>query len=323
MADKMKKVLILGKGRIGKAVEYYLKKDSFLRIDFFSDKTKIEDYSLLLGALAGEEGEKSLKLALRFGKDLIDISDVGYDFYLKYKKKIKEKGILVIPGCGFSPGLTNFICGREATDNDVREIEILAGTLSPKKFFFPFTWCFEDLIEGHKSKATLVRDGKKIKVEPFINYKKENIEGIEAESYLADGLDSLSKTLKVDNMSYRVLRPLGFFDFFRYLSDYGFLKKKNIDFTKKILESRKEDNLSIGIVKIKTKNEEISWKMKTFSKKNEKMNSMQKITSVFPVSLIKVLLKEKFGQKGLIFPEELGKDKKLFDAVIKLVRKDI
>ncbi len=320
----MKKILILGKGRIGRAVKYYLRKQSLnIKVSFFNNEKDIKNSDLLISALPGDVGELGLKLALKFKKDLIDISDLEHSFYLKNKKKIKEKGILVIPLAGFSPGLVNFICGRESKENKVKEIEISAGSLSPKSFFFPFLWCFEDLIEGHQSKATVLRNGKKIKVSPFSDYRKEKIEKIDAESYLAEGLCSLIDTLKVKNMSYRVIRNLGFSYFFKYLDGYGFLNDQNIDFTKKILESRKQDNLTLGEIRIKVAKKQILWKMKTFSKKNEKLNSMQKITAIFPVALAKELLRGNISQKGLVFPEQLGEDSPLFKEIFKELKKEI
>lgn len=320
----MKRILIIGEGRIGKAIEYYLKKMSpYLKVGFFSKESDVKNSSLLIGALPGEVGEISLKLALKFKKDLIDVSDVDYTFYLRRKKEIERKGISVFPGCGFSPGLVNLICGREVKENKVKEIEIKAGTLSPRKFSFPFLWCFEDLIESHQVKATLVKKGKKIKVAPFSDYKREKIEGIEVESYLAEGLESLIENLKVKNMSYRILRPLGFFNFFSYLDSYGFFKKENLNFTKKVLERKKEDNITLAKVKIKTKNKEIIWKIKSFSRKNDKLNSMQKITAVFPAVLTKKLFEKGFTQKGLFFPEKLGEDEKLFKRILRQVKKEI
>lgn len=320
----MKKVLILGKGRIGKAIEYYFKKMNLhLKVGFFSKKSDVKNSSLLIGALPGEVGKISLKLALKFKKDLIDVSDVDYTFYLKRKKEIEERGISVFPGCGFSPGLVNLICGKGVRKNKVKEIEIKAGTLSPEKNFFPFLWCLKDLIESHQVKATLVKKGKKIKVAPFSDYRKERIENITAESYLAEGLESLVENLKVKNMSYRILRPLGFLNFFSYLDSYGFFKKENLNFTKKVLEGKKEDNITLAKVKIKTKDKETIWKIKSFSRKNDKLNSMQRITAVFPAVLTKILFKKGFTEKGLFFPEELGKDKDLFEEILKGVKKEI
>jgi len=320
----MKKILILGKGRIGKAIDYYLKKQSLnIKVDFFNNEKDAKKSDLLISALPGDVGELGLKLALKFKKDLIDISDLEHSFYLKNKKKIKEKGILVIPFAGFSPGLINFICGREVKENKVNEIEILTGSLSKQKSSFPFLWCFDDLIEGHQLEVTLIKNGKKIKASSFSDYRKEKIEKIDAENYLAEGLCSLIDTLKVKNMSYRVVRNFGFSSFFKYLESFGFFNDQNIDFTKKILESKKQDNLTLGEIRIKTAKKQILWKMKAFSKKNEKLNSMQKITAIFPVALARELLKGNISQKGLIFPEQLGENEKLFQIVSKRAAKEI
>ena len=122
---------------------------------------EIKNFDLLIGALPGEVGEKGLRLALKYKKDLIDISDLEPEFYLKKKGDIEREKIMVIPGCGFCPGLVNFILGWERINQEkIREIEIKAGTLSPKKFFFPFLWCFEDSILEHQIPSWQIVDGK-------------------------------------------------------------------------------------------------------------------------------------------------------------------
>ena len=320
----MKKVLILGKGRMGRAIAHYFKKFKLpIRIKFLLKEKEIKNSSILIGALPSEIGELGLKLALKFRKDLIDISDVDFPFYLKHKKEIFKKGISVFPEWGFSPGITNLICGREARKNKIKKLEILAGTLSPQEFFFPFTWCFEDLVEVHKLKATLIKMGKRKRLPPFSDYKKERIEGIEGESYLAEGLCSLIENLKVRDMSYRILRPLGFFYFFKYLESYGFLKKRSFQHIKSILEKKKNDNLTLAYIKIMTSKKKILWKIKSFSSKNEKLNSMQKITAIFPVILLKFLLKKDFPKGKIFFPENIGKDESLFRYFLKELKKEI
>lgn len=318
------KIVIFGKGRIGKAVKYYLKKLNLdMKVGFFNTEKDVKDCDLLISALPGDAGELALELALKYRKNLIDIADLDYEFYLKNKNNIKKAGILVIPFAGFSPGLVNFICGREVKNNNVKEIEISVGSLSKEKDSFPFLWCFEDLIEGHELKATIIKNGKKIKKPAFSDYEKQKIEKLDAESYLAEGLGSLVDNLKVKNMSYRIIRNIGFYEFFKSLEDKNLLEDKNIELTAKTLEGRKQDNLTIGIIKIKTDKKEIIWKMKAFSKETELLNSMQKITAVFPAMLVKEILRGDFVQKGLIFSEQLGNDKDLFNRILKEVKKEI
>ncbi|MCP6718246.1 MAG: hypothetical protein KJI70_01710 [Patescibacteria group bacterium] len=316
------KVLILGKGRIGKALIHYLRREkSKTKACFFNSEENVKNADLIISALPGDIGELGLKLALKHKKDFIDISDLDYEFYLENENKIKKAGILVIPFAGFSPGLINFICGREARQNKVKQIEISAGSLSGQKNSFPFLWCFEDLIEGHQLEPILIKNGKKVKVKPFSDYKKQKIQGINSETYLAEGLGSLIDNLKVKNMSYRIIRNLGFHEFFKSLNNKNLLKDENIGSTAKKLESKKQDNLTVGIIKIKTDKKQITWKMKSISKKNESLNSMQKITAIFPTVLAKEVLSKNISQKGLFFPEQLGQDNKgLFEKIISQIK---
>lgn len=320
------KVLILGKGKIGLAVSYYLKKiKAAKKVVFFSNEKEVNDFDLLIGALPSGVAEKSLKLALKYKKDLIDVSALPVSFYLKHKKEIQKKGIKVIPGCGVSPGLVNLIAGFESQNfKRLEEIEISAGTLPWKiKYFFPFTWCFEDLIEQHLYPASIIKNGKKIKLPPFSGYKKEKLEKVgEFESYFIEEWNSLLYTLKPQNISFRVIRPIGFYYFFQYFKNYGFLKKENISLTRDLLTKKKEDNITLILVKVKRENKEVLWKIFSFAKKGDKLNSMQKITSIVPAVIFCFLAERKIRNPGIIFIEDLVKDKNLFKKIIKEIKKE-
>ncbi|MBN1913315.1 MAG: hypothetical protein JW788_02835 [Candidatus Omnitrophica bacterium] len=321
---KKLRVSILGDGRIARAAEYYLKKNGIAAESVFPlSKNRIVPSDLLIGALAGDSGQQCLGLALKYRKNLLDISDVDPPFYLRKKEEIEKKGILVIPGCGFSPGLVNFILGKElAVSGGAKEAEVSAGSLSRKKFLFPFLWCFEDLILEHKIPSWQVISGKNRKFPPFHSYRKERFFGIEAESYFcASGFENLLKDSKVSNFKCRVIRPRGFMDFFNFLDNHGFLKNGYKDTTKRVLEGYKIDNLTLAQIGISTDKERIIWKIKSFSRGGERLNSMQKITVGLPVVLAKMVLEGAFNKRGLLFAEDMGKDVSLFSALLPKIRK--
>ncbi|MBI4981891.1 MAG: hypothetical protein HZC15_01900 [Candidatus Omnitrophica bacterium] len=311
------KVAIMGKGRIAQALVHYLNKSKIPTC------SNISGSNLIIGALGGDFGEDCLKAALRYKKNLLDVSDVDPPFYLKNKHQIKKSGITVIPGCGFSPGLVNLIIGRELEKNPgIKKIEISAGSLSQKKNYFPFLWCFEDLILGHKLSSFQLVGGKKKKFAPLAGLRKENFFGIKSESYLsASGIENLFTGRGLTDFCYRVVRPDGFNNFLRFLINQGFLDKDNFSVTKKILEEKKQDNISFASINLSGLGKEVSWLIKSFSRGNETLNSMQKITSVVPV-IIASFLREDRINKGLIFMEELGKDEVLFSDLIKQARKE-
>jgi len=312
-------VAIIGNGRIGQALRYYFKQYSFVsRADFLSKDSDAGRYDLLVGALPGEIGKKCLNLALKYRKNLIDISDIDPPEYLKQKSEIKKRGILVIPGCGFSPGLVNFILGRYLfKPSSVKDIEVKAGSLSPKKDFYPFLWCFEDIVVEHTIPSWQIVSGKKKKFPVFAGRRQEKYFGIEAESYYcASGFENiLHKGLK--SFVVRVVRPRGFRRFFSFIKSHGFIDKANIAITKNMLESRKEDNFTFAEVNITLKNAKSRWFIKSFSRKSDRLNSMQKITASFPASLGKFLLQGKIQKSGLLFVDSIAQDKQIFEALLK------
>lgn len=319
-------IAILGNGRIARAIARSLKKNKTAdKITFLTNDSKeVKDCALIIGALAGGLGEECLRIALKYKKPLIDVSDLDPEFYLKRKARIEKSGITVIAGCGFSPGLVNLILGKELSlYRDLREIEVKAGSLSPKKFFFPFLWCFEDLILEHQIPSWQIIKGKKKKFPPLAGYQKERFFGIEAESYLcASGFENLLEKTKLKNFQCRVVRPDGFKAFFNFLQNQGFLKKENLLLSKNILEAQKQDNFTLSEITILTKDKKICWSLKSHSRKNEKLNSMQKITAAVPALIAWLLLENKIKQPGLIFMEDLGRDKFIFDSALRGLRKE-
>jgi len=318
------KILVLGDGRISRAIAYFCKKNISAEVQFLKQDNDVKDCDILIAALPGELGEKGLSLALKYKKPLLDISDLDPEFYLPRRKEIEKQGISVIPGCGFCPGLVNFILGREVqSKTSVKEIEVKAGSLSYRKSYFPFLWCFEDLTLEHRIPSWQIISKKKVKFPAFAGYKQEKFFGIDAESYYsASGFENLLDSVKVDNFVCRVVRPKGFKEFYLFFKNYPFLDKKNFLLTKSICEGVKEDNYSLAEVGIIFGSKKTIWQMYSFSKKKDKLNSMQKITASVPAAVAKYILEHGLTQKGLIFMEDLAKDDCVFTSVVNAVKKD-
>ncbi|MCM8765393.1 MAG: hypothetical protein NC920_00895 [Candidatus Omnitrophica bacterium] len=320
-------ILILGEGRISQAVFYYLKSLSGVKkVEFSSSlslRKKIRDYSLIISALPAQEARRGLELALSYKKNLLDISDLDPPFYWRKRREIEKAEILVIPGCGFSPGLVNFIVGREIFRNaEIDSVVIKAGSLARKRFFFPFLWCFEDLIHEHRLPSYQIISGKKVKYAPFTDYRKEEFLKIPAESYFSvSGFENIFAKRKFFNFHFRVVRPRGFMNFFRFLDNYHFLNKQNLDYTRNLLEGTICDNYTLALIELgRGKRKFILWEMCAFSRGKELFNSMQKITALFPVVLCKTIFLRGTPRKGIIFVEELGKEETIFAEVLKEAR---
>ena len=327
-------ILVLGNGRIARAVSFYLGRSRLVKsVSLALTGKNVAKYDLLVGAFPGDLGTIPLKLALKHRVDLIDISDVEPQVYLRSKRLIESRGITVIPCCGFGPGLINFILGRElAGKMNIDTVQIKAGSLSPKPNYFPFLWCFEDLVLEHRIPSWQVVNGKTYKFGPFARCQNERFFGIESESYFAQsGFENMMKGIRVKNFSFRVLRPRGFKEFFYYLESEGLLTKANMLTTKNIVEKNVRENITLATISLREKRKVITWLMKSQSKQGERLNSMQKITAVTPAAMALALLRREIGQRGLLFMESLGQDRFIFDyllgenrkAGISLVRKEI
>lgn len=344
---KMKyKVLILGSGLIGRAIAGYVKDNKTVSsIVLFSNNRKELQYAkkeinskkiqtafgkisekkvqilakqsdFIFNALPGEIGLQGMELAVKAGKNIIDVSDLDYAEYKHLDKEAKKKGIVIIPECGVSPGLSNLIVGGESRVlGKINSIEIKAGTLAPARpHFFPVTWNINDLIAGHLLPATIIQDGKKKKLPPFSGYQKELLKKTgEFETYIAEGLSTLPNTIKAKSMTYRVIRPAGFMDFFLYMKNHNLLD----DFSKG--EFKKEDNTTLLLITIAGKDKRVYWSIMSSAKKNEKLNSMQKITGLVPATVFQLFVEGKIKEKGIVLMEQLGR-KNIFPVVIKKLK---
>ena len=340
-------VLILGSGFIGRAIAEYMKNNGAVsNIVLFSNNEKelkdakkeinsrkirivlgsilekkvqllARQSDFIFNALPGKIGLRGIELAVKAGKNIIDVSDLDYKEYKHFDKEAQKKGIVIIPECGVSPGLGNLIIGAESKVlGNINSIEIQAGTLAPlRPHFFPVTWNVEDLILGHLLPATIIQEGKRKKLPPFSNYQKGLFKEVgEFETYIAEGLSTLPKTIEAKNMVYRVIRPVGFMNFFLYLKNHNLLD----DFSKG--EFKKEDNATLLLVTITGKYKTVRWSVMSFAKKNEKLNSMQKITGLIPAAIFQSFFKGDIQQKGIVLMEKIGKDKKVFQETIKKLR---
>lgn len=313
-----KNILIIGNGRIARAVDFYLKAsgcDSRLSGDVCRKDALAAD--LFVGSMPGDLGHIPLEAALKFRKDLVDISDMEPAYFLKHKRAIIRAGITVIPACGFCPGLVNFLVGREKRilGTAIRKINIMAGSLSDVPDYFPFLWCFEDLALEHTLSSEQIVGGRRLSFPAFAGYRHEAVDGIQAESYYTQsGFENMMDGLHLREFTYRVLRPRGFGVFYRFLRSEGFFAPGNMMATKAIVEKNVRKNITVGRIGISTPRTTVVWQMKSRSQSGAVLNSMQKITAATPAAVSRYVLARGLPA-GLFFMEDLAHDDALFRLI--------
>lgn len=318
----MKGILIIGCGRMAHSVAHYLKKGGYsppLMIEIGAiDTVDFSQIDVMIGTLPGRLGHLTLRLALEKKVDLIDLADADLDLYTEAKDAIDAAGIRVFPAAGFCPGLVNCILGHALSQQQaVKTVEVKAGSLSPKDHYFPFLWCFEDMVLEFINPSTQTVNGENKAFPAFAGYREEEHCGITAETYLSQsGFENLAEKYAVPNFYYRNIRPVGFRSFFLFLHNHGCLNKKNLPQTKALLEELVDANFSTSEISIETKEQRETWQIISFSDADETLNSMQKITAQYTYVIVQQLLAGNIDKKGLLLAEELGEDAILFPQVI-------
>ena len=71
----------------------------------------MQSFDLVVTAVPGFMGYKTLEAVIDAGKNVVDISFFPEDV-LQLDKLAKKKNVTVITDCGVAPGVSNFIIGR-------------------------------------------------------------------------------------------------------------------------------------------------------------------------------------------------------------------
>jgi lysine 6-dehydrogenase len=360
----MKKILILGAGMVGKAIAIDLcKSHKITSADI--DKNALEslaenypiktvhanlddsellkalvvDFDIIVSAVPGFMGYKTLETVINVGKNVVDISFMPEDF-MELNKLAVSKNVTAITDCGVAPGMPNLIAGYYNEIMEIQSLEYVVGGL-PKVKTYPFYYKAPfspiDVIEEYTRPARYKENGQ-ILVKPamsdieYMDFEKVGT----LQGFFTDGLRSLLDTLpNIPSMKEKTLRHPGHIDLVQALEKAGFFDKtpiainntaiRPIDFTSKVLIknwklSPDEEEFTVmriileGIILGKKK--QIRYDLYDEYDKVTGLSSMARTTGFTATSSVELVLKKMFSEKG-VFPLELvGKDKKCFEFVI-------
>ena len=250
----MKKIIVLGAGRVGRTMAIDLCKDyavtsvdaseqnlsllsstiTTVKADLSNPseiKKVIADADLVVGAVPGFMGFEMVKAVISSGKNIVDISFFNEDIFL-LDELAKKNNVVAVMDCGVAPGMDNMILGFHNRQMQVDQFECLVGGLPvvrtyPYEYKAPFSPI--DVIAEYTRPARFVKDGK-IVIRPALSDPEliefEKVGTLEA--FNTDGLRSLIKTMKVPDMIERTLRYPGHIDLMKVLRETGFFSEEPI-----------------------------------------------------------------------------------------------
>jgi saccharopine dehydrogenase-like NADP-dependent oxidoreductase len=297
-------------------------------------------FDIVVTAVPGFMGYKTLEAVINAGKDVVDISFFPEDA-LELDPVAKKKGVTAIMDCGVAPGISNLVIGRYNEEMKISSFECYVGGL-PKQRIPPFQYKAPfspvDVIQEYVRPARLVEDGKLV-IKPAMSDKEAihfNETG-DLEAFNTDGLRSLVSTMKhVPDMKEKTLRYPGHIDLIIAMQQAGFfdtspLRIKDVDispleFTSRLLLNQWKldpEEEEFTIMKVVVKGEQngkpktIEYRVYDEYDKESQTTSMARTTGYTCTAAVNLVIKKMFNEKGAFPPEIVGKDKKCFDFVMK------
>ena len=361
----MKKIIVLGAGMVGRAIAIDLCKEfevtsadidkqnlsllkkfpiKTVRCDLSSSekiKSLVKKFDLVIGAVPGFMGFKTLQTVIRARKNVVDISFFAEDPF-KLDALAKKMSVTAIVDCGVCPGLSNIILGYHNKQMQIDSYECMVGGLPSKKewpykykaFFSP-----SDVIEEYTRPARIIVNGKMIIKEAMSDPELIEFDEVGTlEAFNTDGLRSLLTTMKIPEMIEKTLRYPGHIELMKIFRETGFFshdeiefsgkKIKPIELTSKLLfpfwqPDEDEDEFTLMKIKIaggkSDQKKIIEYVLLDRSDMKTKTSSMARTTGYTCTSAARLILEGKFSRKGICPPEFIGEEDGCFDKIISLL----
>ena len=316
---------------------------SGIRLDADADDYVLVDamkkFDLVIGALPGDIGYRSVKAAIDAKVDMVDVSYMAENPLTLDEDAIKA-GVTIVPDCGVAPGLSSILVGHAVSKLDhVEYIHIMVGGLPEEPvppLGYTLTWSIEGLIEEYTRKAKIVKNGEVVEVEALTGLVDVEFPGVgKLEGFYTDGLRTLLHTVKgVRDMwektlrypghaeKIKLLRALGFFDEYPIEVENAHLAPRKV--TLKLLEKKLQRPEIKDILAMKVEVSGIAEK----SKKRYVYHLLDRYdqehgvtamarTTAYPASILAQLIAQGvIKEKGVIPLEKLGIEEEVFNKVL-------
>jgi saccharopine dehydrogenase-like NADP-dependent oxidoreductase len=362
-----KKIVVLGAGLVGKAIAIDLASDfDVTSVDINEDalqqlqskgvKTKTADFSdksqllnilssfdLVVGAVPGFMGFRTVETVIEAGKDMVDISFFPEDAFA-LDEKAKAKNVTIVTDCGVAPGISNLVAGYHYSRMKIQNYECLVGGLPVvREWPYEYKAVFSpiDVIEEYTRPARYVQNGALVIKEALSDPELIHFDKVGTlESWNSDGLRSLIKTLPdIPNMIEKTLRYPGCIEYLRVLRETGFfsseeidvkgVKIRPIDLTAKLLFPRwklKPGEEEFTVMRIRVSGEEDgkqkSYEYKVLDRTDKESGtiSMARTTGYTCTAAVNLVIDKKFARKGICPAEYLGDEEENYRFIFSYLK---
>jgi lysine 6-dehydrogenase len=289
----------------------------------------VKDADLVVGAVPGFMGFRTVQTIIESRKDMVDISFFPEDAF-QLDSLARANNVTIVTDCGVAPGMGNIILGYHHKRMTVERYECLVGGLPVvREWPFEYKAVFSpiDVIEEYVRPARYVQNGKIVIKEALSDAELIHFPGVGTlESWNSDGLRSLIKTIEgVPDMIEKTLRYPGCIEYLKVLRDAGFFSYETVelngvsirpvDVTAKLLFPRwklKPGEEEFTVMRIRVDGTENgaakSYQYNLLDRTDKKSGilSMARTTGYTCTAVANLVLKKRFSRKGICPPEYVG-----------------
>ena len=286
----------------------------------------------VVSALPGAIGFNVVKSLVELGFSVVDVSFFPEDPWPLHELAL-SRGVTVVVDAGIAPGLSNFLVGAGVRRTGSRRVRIFVGGISARPDSNPLglaaTWSTEDLLEEYRRPARYIRDGRVHSVSPLeATPGQVEVPGVGVLEYFpTDGLRTLLKTYgDMEFMAEYTLRWPGHLNLMKTLASLGFLGDQNISVQgcvitpraclASVLRSGLRGVRDIVVLMVELSNGEGTLRFRSVVKSDENWSAMSKGTGSFQAVVAELLHEGRLG-RGLVVPEEIGRDPELASSVMR------
>ena len=303
-------------------------------------KSLVKQHDLVISAVPGFMGFRTLERVIECGKNVVDIAFFPEHMFL-LDAKAREMNVTAICDIGVAPGMSNVLIGYGASMLDTLEkgITYVGGLPVVRTWPYEYKAVFSpvDVIEEYTRPARYIDGGRMVIREALSDPEMINFPGIGTlEAFNSDGLRTLATTIKGDFLIEKTLRYKGHIEKMAVLRDTGFFDKEPIsingtmisplDFTSKLLfpkwklQEGEEDITIMQVITEGLKNgvrRRYIWDLYDRYDKSTGVHSMARTTGYTATVVARLLAKGLYSHKGVSAPEYLGRDENIVKFLFK------
>lgn len=295
----------------------------------------LSEADLVVTAVPGYMGYRTLERVVRAGKKVVDISFFPEDPYT-LEDLARQKGATVIVDAGVAPGLSNFLLGHEIAQQPVESFVCYVGGLPverswPFQYKAPFSPA--DVIEEYTRPVRQRIGGALLTKAPLSDLELIDIPGVGVlEGFNTDGLRTLLRNTTVPTLIEKTLRYPGHAEYIQVLAHTGFFSETPITVSGQSVIPREvaatllykawemsptDADLTVMVVRIQhASGHLVEYTLIDKADTARRISSMARTTGYTCTALATWLLEQATLQPGIYAPEQLAGDESCFAHVM-------